>query len=145
MEGARSAWNDGTLGCCTSAWARRTSGATAGVTTSISIPPTRPTAGWRRPAGVQQEEQYRGKTTLLLTTDHGRGLDARGLDRSRPQHPGAHRCGLRRLARIRRPWVSAKKIEVTQSQVAATIARLLGEDFNAASKDAAKPLPVFGE
>ncbi len=32
---------------------------------------------------------------------------------------------------------------MTQSQVAATVAALVGEDFNAASPKAAKPLPVF--
>jgi len=35
--------------------------------------------------------------------------------------------------------------EVTQSQVAATIAALLGEDFVAARQDAAKPLPIFAD
>jgi hypothetical protein len=34
---------------------------------------------------------------------------------------------------------------VTQSQVAATVAALLGADFNAASPKAAPPLPVFRE
>jgi long-chain acyl-CoA synthetase len=38
-----------------------------------------------------------------------------------------------------------ENVEVTQSQVAATLARLVGEDFNAASPKAARPLPVFRE
>ena len=37
-----------------------------------------------------------------------------------------------------------ENVEVTQSQVAATIAALVGEDFNAASPKAAPSLPVFG-
>lgn len=36
-----------------------------------------------------------------------------------------------------------ENIETTQSQIAATIARLVGEDFNAASPKAAESLPVF--
>jgi hypothetical protein len=32
-------------------------------------------------------------------------------------------------------------VEVTQGQVAATIAQLVGEDFNAANPKAAQPLP----
>jgi hypothetical protein len=37
-------------------------------------------------------------------------------------------------------------VEVTQSQIAATIAKLVGEDFRAAVPQAAEPLPgVWGE
>ena len=35
-----------------------------------------------------------------------------------------------------------ENVEVTQSQVAATVASLLGEDFNAASPKAARPFPL---
>lgn len=37
-----------------------------------------------------------------------------------------------------------EKVRVTQSQVAATIAALIGEDFTATAPKAAPPLPVFG-
>jgi hypothetical protein len=37
-----------------------------------------------------------------------------------------------------------ENVEVTQSQVAATVAALVGEDFAATDPRVAKPLPVFG-
>ena len=93
---------------------------------------------WRT---VQHMPEYRDKTALLLTTDHGRGsTPANWIDHDRDVEdaefiwiavmgPGTPALGVR------------EAVETTQSQVAATIAALLGEDFVAHSPKSAKPLP----
>lgn len=94
---------------------------------------------------LQSDPQYKNKTTLILTTDHGRGKNpadwtSHGEDVEDAEYmwiavmgPDTPALGVR------------ENIETTQAQVAATIAALLGEDFNAASPKSAKPLPVFAE
>ena len=96
------------------------------------------TWGW-----LQREPQYRGKTALLVTTDHGRGSTRADWTDHGKKVPGAEFIWVAVMG----PGVPAlgerEGVEVTQGQVAATIAGLLGEDFNAASPKAARPLPVF--
>jgi hypothetical protein len=97
------------------------------------------TWGW-----LQREPQYRGKTALLVTTDHGRGSTRADWTDHGKKVPGAEYIWVAVMG----PGVPAlgerEGSEVTQGQVAATIAGLLREDFNAASPKAARPLPVFG-
>jgi phosphopentomutase len=93
---------------------------------------------WRT---VQDLPGYRGRTALVLTTDHGRGgTPADWTDHGQRvgsaeyvwiavMGPGTPASGIR------------EGVESTQSQVAATIARLVGEDFVAASPRSAPPLP----
>jgi hypothetical protein len=92
---------------------------------------------------LQQSPQYRDKTALLVTTDHGRGSTREDWTDHGKKVPGAELVWIAVLS----PDVAARgvraQVEVTQSQIAATIAALVGEDFNAASEAAAKPLPVF--
>jgi hypothetical protein len=87
---------------------------------------------------VQEMEQYTGKTALLLTTDHGRGSNWNNwIDHGR-------------IAESDRVWVAVmgpdtaplgvrKDCAVTTSQVAATVAGLLGvaEEFGKAAPNAA--------
>jgi hypothetical protein len=81
---------------------------------------------------VQKHPQYKDTTTLIVTTDHGRGDPPRGW-----RDHGAKVAGSEAI------WIAvmgpdtpalgerAKIPAVTQSQVAATIAHLLGEtEFN---------------
>jgi phosphopentomutase/2,3-bisphosphoglycerate-independent phosphoglycerate mutase family metalloenzyme len=90
---------------------------------------------------LQSLPDYANQTTLLLTTDHGRGATrADWTDHGRDVPaaeatwmamlgPGAGQPGLRADA------------TVTTSQLAATIAALVGEDYQAAFPRAAAPLP----
>jgi hypothetical protein len=90
---------------------------------------------------AQEMPEYRSRTALILTTDHGRGgTPADWTDHGREVEgaeyvwiavmgPGTPALGVR------------DRVESTQSQVAATIARLLGEDFLAESPRSAGPLP----
>lgn len=90
---------------------------------------------------IQSRPQYQGTTTLIVTTDHGRGdppkewrghgakvegSDATWMAVIGPDTPA---LGERCEAKL-----------VTQSQVAATIAALLGEDYNADISKAAPPI-----
>lgn len=91
---------------------------------------------------MQSMPQYRDNTTLILTTDHGRGDNrvdwkSHGEDIVDCQHiwmavlgPGLNRPELRGT-------------QMTQSQVAATVAAGMGYDYCADQPQAALPLPVF--
>lgn len=93
-------------------------------------------------AALQRTPQYQNKTALLITTDHGRGSTREDWTDHGKKIAGAEFIWIAAMG----PGVPAlgerEKVEVTQSQVAATIAALLGEDFTAARKEAAKPLPL---
>jgi hypothetical protein len=95
---------------------------------------------WNRLQGMPE---YRGRTTLLVTTDHGRGTGPEGWKQHNAKHEEAGRIwvaamgpgvGLRGEASGHPPHV--------QAQVAATVAAALGEDFPAAVPGAAPPIPL---
>lgn len=83
---------------------------------------------------IQSTPAYKDKTTLIITTDHGRGLAAG----SNWRHHGS------RIAEASEMWMAAigpnvpavgesnKKTQGYQGQIAATIARLLGYEFKPA-------------
>lgn len=81
-------------------------------------------------AWLQSDAQYKGKTTMIITVDHGRGEDAENW-----KHHG------RKINDADQIWMAAvgagvnsekeeeKNRQVYQNQVAATIASLLGVSF----------------
>jgi arylsulfatase A-like enzyme len=91
---------------------------------------------------LQSLPQYRDKTSLVLTTDHGRGEAANQAWKGHgAKVPGAEDVWIAVLgpdtkARGERTQTPA----LTQSQVAATVAALLGEDFRAAMPGVAGPV-----
>lgn len=93
---------------------------------------------------MQQSPRYRDKTTLIVTTDHGRGSTRADWTDHGKNVPGAEFIWIAVMGPDTPALGERENIETTQSQVAATIARAIGEDFNAASPKAAQPLPVFG-
>ena len=92
---------------------------------------------------LQRTPQYKDRTTLLVTTDHGRGLTRTDWTDHGKRVPGAEFIWMAVMGPDTPGLGERENVEATQSQVAATIARLVGEDFNAASLKAARPLPVF--
>jgi hypothetical protein len=95
---------------------------------------------WER---AQANPETRGRTTLIVTTDHGRGNDGKWTDH------GEDVIGAERWwAAVMGPDVPALGVRAntpsTQSQIAATIAAALGYDWPRAESRAAAPLPVFG-
>lgn len=92
---------------------------------------------------MQAMPEYRGTTTFLLTTDHGRGNGPTGWKEHGAQHPGSEDIWLAALG----PGVPALGERrntgmVTQSQVASTVAALLGFDWLTANPLAGTPLPL---
>ena len=92
---------------------------------------------------LQSDPQYRGKTTLILTVDHGRGrTPADWIDHGKDV-VGAHETWLGCFG----PTVTARG-EMTagdtlyQKQIAGTIAALLGRNLAAAVPGAAAPIPA---
>ena len=92
---------------------------------------------------LQSDPQYRGKTTLILTVDHGRGrTPADWIDHGKDV-VGAHETWLGCFG----PTVTARG-EMTagdtlyQKQIAGTIAALLGRNLAAAVPGAAAPIPT---
>ena len=90
---------------------------------------------------VQSMDQYRNKTTLIFLTDHGRG-----------QTPLEWKSHGEKIAESKFIWMAFlgpdtralgernKIAPVTQSQIAATLAALLGEDYAAAVPKAGRPI-----
>lgn len=94
---------------------------------------------------LQKDAQYKDKTALIVTTDHGRGATRVDWTDHGKKVPGAEFIWIAVLGPDTPARGERTNVEVAQAQVAATIAALLGEDFLAARKDAAKPLPIFAE
>jgi hypothetical protein len=96
-------------------------------------------------ARVQKDPQYRDRTALLVTTDHGRGSTRVDWTDHGKRVTGAEFVWVAVLGPDTPAAGVREKVEVTQTQIAATIAALVGEDFSAACPKAALPLPVFGK
>ena len=92
---------------------------------------------WRE---LQARDGYRGRTSLVVTVDHGRGEGPEWKDHGK------------KVAASQDIWIAVVGPEtpalgeqsgvepVTQAQVAATVAALLGEDYVAAVPGAAPPI-----
>jgi Type I phosphodiesterase / nucleotide pyrophosphatase len=92
---------------------------------------------------LQSDPQYRNKTTLIVTTDHGRGITtadwrSHGHDVEGAQNIWIAMAGPDHPARGE--WRNSAP--VYQNQVAATIAQLFGLDLSELRPTAGKPLQV---
>jgi hypothetical protein len=106
-------------------------------------------AAWRNDRFIKQLwetaqglPEYANRTALLISTDHGRGNEAKDWTSHGREVPVAERIWMAVLG----PNVPALGVrkggEVTQAQIAATIAALLGEDFVKAEPKAAPPIAL---
>lgn len=90
---------------------------------------------------LQSLPEYKDNTSLIISTDHGRGETMQDWTSHGKDIVGAEFI----WAAVLGPKTSAlgvrENLQITQSQIAATIAKLVGEDFNAAVPQAAEPLP----
>ena len=92
-------------------------------------------------AQVQSDPQYRDRTTLIVTTDHGRGDGPKWRDHGKDV-VGAENIWMAVLGPDTPALGARSNIPaVRQAQVAATIAALLGTDWQAAEPRAAPPIP----
>jgi hypothetical protein len=90
---------------------------------------------------VQSIDQYRGKTTLIFLTDHGRGEAPVEWKSHGEKLPDSKFIWMAFLGPDTRALGERTKLApVTQSQIAATLAALLGEDYAGAVPKAGKPI-----
>ena len=81
-------------------------------------------------AYVQSDPQYKNKTTLIITSDHGRGNDAEGWKHHGQKVPVADQIWLAMMGPDTAPTGEAKADQqLYQNQIAPTIASLLGLEF----------------
>lgn len=87
---------------------------------------------------MQRLPEYRGRTTFLITTDHGRGDGPRAWRDHGADVSGADRIWIAAIGPDT-PALGARRETgtLTQGQLAATVAALLGEDFRGANPSAA--------
>lgn len=90
---------------------------------------------------AQSLPEYRGKTSLVLTTDHGRGGTGEDWTSHGSDIPGSERMWIAVLGPDTPPLGTRQDQEATQGQVAATVAALLGESYHEAVPQSAPPLP----
>ena len=89
---------------------------------------------------AQSLPAYRGKTTFVITCDHGRGTGPDWRNHG-AKIEGAEKVWLAVLGPDTRPLGERQNIgRVTHSQLAATIAELLGEDYHAAVPKSGEPI-----
>lgn len=94
---------------------------------------------------VQSLPAYKDKTTLILATDHGRGATVKDWTDHGRKVPAAEAVWMAVMGPDTVALGLRQGIEVTSSQIAATIAAAVGGDFAATSPRIAAPLPgVFG-
>jgi hypothetical protein len=93
---------------------------------------------WR---AMQEIPQYRDSTTFIITADHGRGGGRRDWTDHGRDVSGAENIWIAVLGPDTPPLGERTgTTPVTQSQIAATLAALLGRDYRHAVPDAARPL-----
>jgi hypothetical protein len=92
-------------------------------------------------ATVQSLPEYRNATTLVITTDHGRGSSEAAWRDHDEKTPGSDETWLAVIGPDT-PAVGECRDgeEITASQIAATVAALLGEDYASAAPGVAPPI-----
>jgi phosphopentomutase len=90
---------------------------------------------------LQSIPQYAGKTTLIVTCDHGRGTVLTDWTNHTSKTVGAEKTWTAIIGPDTRPLGVRRDLSVTQSQIAATVAAAVGQDFTETSEKVARPLP----
>jgi hypothetical protein len=92
---------------------------------------------------MQSNRAYHDKVTFIITTDHGRGSGLEQWKDHDKDVDGAENIWVAVIGPDTPPLGEMANVpRVTQSEIAATIAALLGQDYRAAVPAAAPPLPV---
>ena len=94
---------------------------------------------------AQSLPQYNGKTSLVITTDHGRGDGREGWKSHSAEIPGSDRMWIAVMGPDTPAAGIRHNVRATQSQVAATVAMLLGHQFQRVDPRIAAPLQFLGE
>jgi hypothetical protein len=90
---------------------------------------------------MQAMPEYKDQTTFVLTTDHGRGSGPEEWKEHGKDEKGSENIWLAVIGPDTLPLGERTNIApITQSQIAATIAALLGQNYKAASPKAGSPI-----
>jgi len=90
---------------------------------------------------VQTLPEYRSQTTFILTTDHGRGSGPNDWKEHGTEQKGSENIWIAVIGPDTKALGERSNVvAVTQSQIAATLAALLGRDYRAAVPKAAAPI-----
>ncbi len=93
---------------------------------------------------MQAIPQYRDQTTFIITTDHGRGSGPLLWREHGVKEPGSENIWIAVMGPDTPALGERTHIApVTQGQIAATVAAVLGRDFRRFKPKAAPPLPIF--
>jgi hypothetical protein len=94
---------------------------------------------------MQAMPRYRGNTTFIITTDHGRGGGLTEWKEHGVEQKGSENIWLAVMGPDTEPLGERSQVApVAQAQIAATVAAFLGRDYRAAVPRAAEPLqPVL--
>ena len=91
---------------------------------------------------LQKEGRYRGKTSILITTDHGRGNEPSDWKNHGKDVEGAQYIWLAVVSPDSPKRGEQKNVSTLfQNQVAATLCRFLGLDYSESNPQAGKPIP----
>ena len=91
---------------------------------------------------LQSMPEYAGKTSLVITTDHGRGETKQDWINHGKEVDGAEFIWIGVMGPGAEPLGVRENVEATQSQIAATVAALVGEDYRGEAGNAAAPLTL---
>ena len=92
---------------------------------------------------MQSKPEYRDQVTFIITTDHGRGSTLKDWSNHDKNIKGAENIWIAVIGPDTPALGELANVPpVTQSQIAATLAALLGQDYRTAVPAAAPPLPV---
>jgi len=87
---------------------------------------------------MQADARYRGRTTFIITTDHGRGSGPEQWKEHGVEQPGSENVWIAVMGPDTPPLGERSNVApVVQAQIAATVAALLGRDYRAAEPRAA--------
>jgi hypothetical protein len=90
---------------------------------------------------MQAMPEYRGTTTFIITCDHGRGSGLAEWKEHGVEEKGSENVWIAVIGPDTAPLGERQKIApVTQAQIAATVAALVGKDYPAAVAKAAPPI-----
>lgn len=89
---------------------------------------------------MQAMSEYRGQTTFIITTDHGRGSGLEEWKEHGVEQKGSENIWIAVMGPDTEPLGELSNNTATQAQIAATVAEFLGKDFVKASSKAAGPL-----
>jgi arylsulfatase A-like enzyme len=93
---------------------------------------------------LQTLPEYKDRTTLLITTDHGRGATTADWNDHGRKVPAAENTWFAAIGPGVQPLGVRKDVTVTTSQLAATIATVVGEQFAVPGATPAAALPAIG-